>query len=135
MKKLSFIVFIAISGMFLAQSEKSNESVKLKRKSASTQNFFTDGTKLKLPEERDLNKIKSVITDFSKQITFCGFLKGYGSNTSITVIANDYRCFTWVFSRNGKVTSMQSVQAVPGQSYNGYSTNGDTVGISCECIF
>lgn len=127
------IVFITISAMSLAQKEKNNELTDLKGN--YEQNFFIDGAKLKIADKKDVDKIKNVISDFSKQIVFCGFLKGYGNTYNITVTATGNGCFTWVFSRNGKVTSMQSVQAWSGQSYNGYSTNGDTVGISCECLF
>lgn len=110
--------------MCLAQTIKSSE-----------QNFFTNGAKLATIEKKDLNKIKNIIKDFNKKNLICGFLNGYGNNYNITVTATADGCFKWVFSRNGIVKSMQLVQAVSGQSYNGYSTNEDTVGISCDCLF
>jgi beta-glucanase (GH16 family) len=100
------------------------------------ENLIIDGAKLQDGNEADLSKIKGVITEFNKENLVCGFLNAYGDNYSVTVTATQNKCFTWVFSKYGKVTSMQSIQAQAGQSYNAYSSDRITiVGISCDCYF
>lgn len=98
------------------------------------QNFIIDGASLPKANDSDLSKIKGITTEFTRENLVCGFLRAYGNNYNVTVTAIESRCFTWVFSKNGKVTSMQSIQAQSGQSYNAYSSDGVTiVGISCDC--
>jgi hypothetical protein len=99
-------------------------------------NLIINGAALPAASESELTKIKNITTEFNSKNLVCGFLQAYGSSYNVTVTATENRCFTWVFSKNGRVTSMQSIQAESGQSYNAYSSDGvTTVGISCDCYF
>jgi hypothetical protein len=63
----------------------------------------------------------------------CGWLEVVdGSASYVRVRATRTGCFTWVFSRGGKVISMQSITAIGGQEYDAYGNNA-TVGINCDC--
>ncbi|TDX83323.1 hypothetical protein [Epilithonimonas xixisoli] len=99
-------------------------------------NLIIDGANHRETESYDYSKVKEIITDFGSQNLVCGFLQSFGNPYNVTVTAMENGCFTWVFSRNGKVVSMQSIQAQKGQSYNAYSSDGITVvGINCDCYF
>lgn len=69
-------------------------------------NLIIDGANHQNLENFDVSKINTIITDFTNQNLPCGFLQAYGDSYNVTVTALNDGCFTWVFSRDGRVVSM-----------------------------
>ena len=65
----------------------------------------------------------------------CGFLEVKSPfRTNKIVRATRNGCFRWVFSKNGKVTSISDFIVVKkGEVKRGFSQDGQTVEINCHC--
>lgn len=82
---------------------------------------FTDENHLTLSE--NFNSIR------------CGFLEVKSPfRTDKIVRATKDGCFRWVFSKNGKVTSVsEMINVKQGETKRGFSKNGENIEINCHC--
>lgn len=124
MKKLSIIVFLALSAVCLAQ-EKNRE----------TENLIIDGAKLPKADKYDVKKVRDIVSEYDESTRVCNFLKVEKSNGKVTATPDRFGCFTWIFSKKGKVVAIKGIQGRRDKAYQAYSSNGKLdVGITCDCF-
>lgn len=124
MKKLSIIVFFALSATCLAQE-----------KSKKPENLIIDGAKLPKAEKYNILQVKEVITEFSSDTEVCDFLQVEKSDGKITATPSSFGCFTWVFRKKGKVVALKGIQGKGKTSYQAFSSDPKLdVGITCDCF-
>jgi hypothetical protein len=123
MKKLSIVVFFALSATCFAQESKKVE------------NLVIDGAKLPKVEKYKAYQVKDVVTNFDGSESVCNFLKVEKSNGKVTATPESFGCFTWIFTKKGKVVGIKGIQGKGGTSYQAFSSNDKLeVGITCDCF-
>lgn len=124
MKKLSLLVFFALSAICLAQEEKKKP-----------ENLFIDGSKLPKVEKYKAYQVRDVVTDFNDSEEVCSVLKVEKINGKVIATPSSFVCFTWIFRKKGKVVALKGIQGQGNTAYEAYSSDPKIeVGITCDCF-